>query len=53
MDALRSRVHELEDQLAAAEYAVHKVLSERPRNLPAVPSPGTGSSSVVVWRRGS
>ena len=53
VDALRARVHELEDELAAAEYAVRQVLSERPRNLPAVPPPGTGSSSVVVWRRGS
>ncbi|HSV39679.1 MAG TPA: MerR family transcriptional regulator [Nocardioidaceae bacterium] len=53
VDALRARVHELEDQLTAAEYAVRKMLSEGPRNLPAVPAPGTGSSAVVVWRRGS
>ena len=49
--ALQQRVHELEDQLAAAEYAVRKVLSEGPRNLPAVPPAGSMSSSVVVWRR--
>ena len=53
VSALRGRVQELEQQLEAAEYAVRKVLSERPRNLPAVPPPGANASSVVVWRRGS
>ncbi len=51
--ALRSRVHELEEQLAAAEFAVRKLMTEGPRNLPAVPQPGSGAASVVVWRRGS
>ena len=49
--ALQSRVRELEEQLAAAEYTVRKVLSEGPRNLPAVPPAGSTTSSVVVWRR--
>ena len=52
VDALRSRVQELENQLDAAEYTLRKVLSEGPRNLPAVPPAGSTSSSVVVWRRG-
>ncbi len=51
--ALRDRVRELEDELAAAEYAVRRVLSEGVRNLPAVPQPGSTGSSVVVWRRRS
>jgi MerR family transcriptional regulator, heat shock protein HspR len=52
VDALRLRARELEDQLAVSEYALRKVLAEGPRNLPAVPSPGSTGSSVVVWRRG-
>ena len=48
--ALQGRVRELEDDLAAAQYAVQKVLTEG-RNLPAVPAPGSTSASVVVWRR--
>lgn len=48
---LRMRVRELEDQLAAAEHALHRTLSERAaRNLPAVPAPP--GQAVVVWRRG-
>ena|SRR5687767_6391416 len=50
--ALRTRVHELEDQLASAQYAVHQVLNDGPRNLPAVPARGSNASAVVVWRRG-
>ena len=49
--ALRMRVHELEAELAAAEYTVHRMVAEGPRNLPAVPPPGSTASSVVVWRR--
>lgn len=49
--ALQSRVHELEEQLAAAEYALRTILADGPRNLPAVPLPGSNASSVVVWRR--
>jgi MerR family transcriptional regulator/heat shock protein HspR len=48
--ALRARVHELEDQLSAADYALRQVLADGPRNLPAVPG-GPMSASVVVWRR--
>jgi len=48
--ALRGRVRELETDLAAAQYAVQKVLTEG-RNLPALPAPGSTSASVVVWRR--
>jgi MerR family transcriptional regulator/heat shock protein HspR len=48
--ALRSRVRELEDQLSAADYALRQVLTDSPRNLPAVRGGPTGAS-VVVWRR--
>jgi len=52
VDALRSRVRELEEQLATAELAVRSALAEGVgRNLPALPRAGSGSSSVVVWRR--
>lgn len=51
VDALRSRIRELEDQLAAAEYAVHRVMAEAPRNLPAVTAPSAHSAAMVVWRR--
>lgn len=51
LDALRHRVHELEDQLEATELALRSSLSERAavRNLP-VPA-GSATQSVVVWRR--
>ncbi|HET7735707.1 MAG TPA: MerR family transcriptional regulator [Nocardioidaceae bacterium] len=48
--ALQSRIRELEEDLASAQYAVRKVLNDG-RNLPAVPAPGSTSASVVVWRR--
>ena len=51
VDALVAHVRELEGQLAAAEYAMNQVLSENPRNLPAVPAPAAQSTSLVVWRR--
>jgi MerR family transcriptional regulator/heat shock protein HspR len=48
---LRSRVRDLEDQLAAAEHVLRKTMSEKTvRNLPAVASPP--AQAVVVWRRG-
>lgn len=51
--ALRSRVRELEEQLAAAEFAVHQAMAEstQRRNLPVVLPPERRSASVVVWRR--
>ena len=50
--ALRRRVRELEDQLAAAEYALALRQADRGSapNLPAVPP--TPPQSVMVWRRG-
>ncbi|HEX4976861.1 MAG TPA: MerR family transcriptional regulator [Nocardioides sp.] len=50
VDALRSRVRELEDQLAATEVALASTLqNSTPRHLPAVRSQ---PQSVTVWRRG-
>ena len=50
VDALRARVRELEDQLAATEVALASTLqNSTPRHLPAVRSQ---SQSVTVWRRG-
>lgn len=50
--ALSSRVRQLEDQLAAAEYALAVTMADQgsSRNLPAVP-PARAPQSVVVWRR--
>jgi MerR family transcriptional regulator/heat shock protein HspR len=50
--ALRLRVQELEQQLAATEYALATTLADRGsvRNLPALP-PERSAQSVVVWRR--
>jgi MerR family transcriptional regulator/heat shock protein HspR len=50
VEALRSRVRELEDQLTATEVALASTLqNSTPRHLPAVRSQ---SQSVTVWRRG-
>ena len=51
VDALRRRVGELEEQLAATEYALHTALQQGsgPKNLPAVRSQ---TQSITVWRRG-
>ena len=50
VDALRRRVAELEDELTATQYALHKTLTEATaQNLPAVPSTG---HAVTIWRRG-
>ena len=52
VDALRMRVHELEDQLTTTEYALRSTLQDTTRkNLPAVRTQATGQS-VTVWRRG-
>jgi MerR family transcriptional regulator/heat shock protein HspR len=52
VDALRMRVHELEDQLTTTEYALRATLQDTTRkNLPAVRTQATGQS-VTVWRRG-
>jgi MerR family transcriptional regulator, heat shock protein HspR len=50
--ALSDRVRQLEDQLAAAEYALAVTTADRgsARNLPAVP-PARAPQSLVVWRR--
>jgi MerR family transcriptional regulator, heat shock protein HspR len=51
VDALRMRVRELEDQLAATEYTLRSTLANSsPKNLPAVRPPSAGH--VTVWRRG-
>ena len=50
--AMADRVRSLEEQLAAAEYALAVTMADRgtARNLPAVP-PARAPQSVVVWRR--
>jgi MerR family transcriptional regulator/heat shock protein HspR len=52
--ALSTRVRQLEDQVAAAEYALAIRMADRgsARNLPAVP-PARAAQSVVLWRRGA
>ena len=51
VDALQRRVAELEQDAAAADYALHHTLtSQQNSNLPAVRPPG--GRSVTVWRRG-
>ena len=49
---LSDRVRQLEEQVAAAEYALAVTVADRgsARNLPAVP-PARSAQSVVVWRR--
>lgn len=49
---MSARVRQLEEQLAAAEYALSVTLADRgsARNLPAVP-PARAPQSLVVWRR--
>jgi MerR family transcriptional regulator/heat shock protein HspR len=50
--ALSSRLHEVEDELAATRFALSNAVADRgsARNLPAVPQ-GRATQSVVVWRR--
>ncbi len=52
VEALRHRLAETEDELAAAEIAL-RASAQRPtsKNLPALRNPGPGHS-VTVWRRG-
>jgi MerR family transcriptional regulator, heat shock protein HspR len=52
VSALSARVRHLEDQVAAAEYALAVTVADRgsARNLPAVP-PARAPQSLVVWRR--
>jgi len=54
VDALQRRVHELEQDLAAADYALRQTLrNETPhKNLPAVRTATATGQSVTVWRRG-
>jgi MerR family transcriptional regulator/heat shock protein HspR len=49
---LAARVRQLEEQLAAAEYALAVTNADRgsARNLPAVP-PARAPQAMVVWRR--
>lgn len=48
--ALRQRVAELEDELTATQYALHKTLAEpKAQNLPALRPTG---HAVTIWRRG-
>jgi MerR family transcriptional regulator/heat shock protein HspR len=51
VDALQRRVTELEQDAAAADFALrHTLTAQHNRNLPAVRTPG--DRSVTVWRRG-
>lgn len=48
--ALRLRVAELEDELTATQFVLHKTLTEpKAQNLPAVRPTG---HAVAIWRRG-
>lgn len=51
--ALRSRVRELEADLAAAEFAVRRAVAATAEtsNLPAIPAQPPTTGQVVVWRR--
>jgi MerR family transcriptional regulator, heat shock protein HspR len=50
VQALRMRVAELEDELTATQYALHKTLTEsKPQNLPVLRPTG---HAVTIWRRG-
>jgi MerR family transcriptional regulator, heat shock protein HspR len=51
VDALQRRVAELEDDLAAAEFALRQAAAA-PKNLPAVRTSPAPGQSVTVWRRG-
>ena len=54
VDALQRRVHELEQDLDAAEFALRHSLP-RPsvtENLPAVSATTVAGRSITVWRRG-
>ena len=50
--ALRLRVAELEQDLAATEHILRQALSSPTKNLPAVRTTTPSGQSVTVWRRG-
>jgi len=51
--ALRMRVSELEDELAATDFALRQSVQDAAaRNLPALRGTLTSGQSVTVWRRG-
>ena len=53
--ALQRRVAELEQDLAAADYALRQTLTQQTgarKNLPAVRASSPGGQSITVWRRG-
>ena len=52
VDALRQRVRELEQDLAAADYAMQQGLPQTTGNLPAVRTTSATGQSITVWRRG-
>jgi len=52
VDALQRRVAELEDDLAAAEFALQQAGKPAPKNLPAVRTSTASGQSITVWRRG-
>ena len=53
VDALRHRVAELEQELAAAEVVLRRTLDQHStKNLPAVRTTSPTGQSVTVWRRG-
>ena len=56
VDALQRRVDELEQERAAADYALRRTLTgyqnTPPKNLPAVRATTPTAGSVTVWRRG-
>jgi MerR family transcriptional regulator/heat shock protein HspR len=55
VDALQRRVAELEQDLAAADYALRQTLTQQAgarKNLPAVRASSPGGQSITVWRRG-
>jgi MerR family transcriptional regulator/heat shock protein HspR len=56
VDDLQRRVEDLEQDLAAADYALSQTLTHQPglprTNLPAVRATTPTGQSVTVWRRG-
>jgi MerR family transcriptional regulator/heat shock protein HspR len=50
--ALRLRVAELEQDLAATEHILRQALTSPTKNLPAVRTTTPSGQSVTVWRRG-
>jgi MerR family transcriptional regulator/heat shock protein HspR len=52
--ALRMRVAELEDELTATQFALHKSVSDaqRPTTNPNLPAVRATGQAVTIWRRG-